>query len=307
MVNLRGKDRAGHYKPLCSVQGAMASWSWLRSCGSSEAHVRDVEVRQDCIDHAEHERSHGVVLSTQHEPPCWNSLFSRSSASGHREAESTGQTLAGCLNTMFCRSKELSGCMSWKQHVFKQLNCMTKGEIVTLAAHTFPLLEETQISLLGSFAQDEGLTPSCGCQTHGSSLPTSVWLQGWTVWLPFGGELCGSRMLSKARPQKHHENNILSFISLLPISEGGGCVFRVGRKGHWGEHYSSGFLKDLLDNSTNSSSLHKGTMGSCWAWVLGSAKKHFILFFYRRLLNCLVALHNCFFSTWLNYTTVKED
>lgn len=28
-------------------------------------------------------------------------------------------------------------------------------------------------------------------------------------------------------------------------------MFRVGIKGHWGGHCSSGFLKDLLDDGTN--------------------------------------------------------
>lgn len=85
------------------------------------------------------------------------------------------------------RNTGLQGCMSRKQHVFKQLSCMTKGKLMTLAAHTFPVLEEMQISWLGSFPQDGG-----------SMFPQL--LKRWehldcVMLLPSGGGFLGSRIL----------------------------------------------------------------------------------------------------------------
>lgn len=100
----------------------------------------------------------------------------------------------------------------WAENeLFKQLNRMTKEKLMTFAAHTFPVLEEVQISWLGSFPQDEGLPPSHGCRTHGSSLPAYVQLHGCIMLMPSGGKLFGQgfdllNMFYKACPQKHRKN-----------------------------------------------------------------------------------------------------
>jgi len=60
---------------------------------------------------------------------------------------------------------------------------------MALASHTFSVLEEMQISWLGSFSQDYGLPPAQGCRTHGSSSPVSVQLHSCITLLPSGGEL----------------------------------------------------------------------------------------------------------------------
>lgn len=147
------------------------AWALFRLCSTSGAHIRDVEIRHNLVDHTEHVKNPmglSSVPGVNH--PAESNFFSKSSESGHGEAESTGQTLTHSLNTTFCMSKGLQGCMGRKQHMFKQLHCVTKGRLMTLSAHTFPVLEEMQISWLGSFPEDVGLPPSRGCQTHESSL-----------------------------------------------------------------------------------------------------------------------------------------
>lgn len=79
------------------------------------------------------------------------------------------------------RNTGLQGCMSRKQHVFKQLSCMTKGKLMTLVAHTFPVLEEMQISWLGSFPQDGGLHVPAAAEEMGAPRLRDAAAIGW--WL----------------------------------------------------------------------------------------------------------------------------
>lgn len=78
-------------------------------------------------------------------------------------------------------------------------------------------------------------------------------------------------------------------------------MFPVGIKGHWGEHCSSGFLKDLLDDGINTLRTVVVCTQGLWNWaergIWAQPKNIYFFFFYKRLLNYLVALQNYFFST----------
>lgn len=125
---------------------------------------RDVEVRCGLVDRAEHMKStmglssvsgvsHPIEMSF---PPGPHHLGTgRQKALAKPFPAVSTQCSAGARGYKAARAE--------KQHVFKQLNPMTKGKLMMLATHTFPVLDEVQISWLGSFPQDEGLPPSCGC------------------------------------------------------------------------------------------------------------------------------------------------